>query len=67
MVMKRQHFVAVEMAVFCCYVEIAWCCGLGGERLERERLPGAVSSSYMAAATELGFRGSSFANWLWAL
>ena len=30
-------------------------------------LLGVVSSPYMSAATKLGFRGSSFANWLWAL
>ena len=29
--------------------------------------PGGVSSPYMAEATELGFRGSSFGNWLWTL
>ena len=35
--------------------------------LERGVSPGAVSSPYMVAATRLGFRAPSFANWLWAL
>ena len=30
-------------------------------------LPGVVYSPYIAVVTELGFRGSSFANWLWTL